>query len=388
MALTLSQLCINTEKTYSLKLEAGKNGMDNTVRWVHMVEDSQVPDFLHGNELVFTTGIGNHNTEWLLNFVKSLYERSAAGVVVNIGPYIKEIPPQLIVYCEKNDFPLFSMPWETRIIDITYEFCRRIINNERNEQSAAEAFRNLIFNPEVKSGYANTLERCGFHTVNSFVVISMSFKKAGRSIINKVLNKYNTKLLKIIKKSSYPTIQFIQDSCLTVIRQNSSDEEISFIVNEIEKSFEHIQADIEFFIGISTIKKEHYSVCELYKQAVAARRVAELENANSRNYSDIGIFKLITRIENKEILEDYVEGIIGKLIKYDNENNSGLLNMLRQYLYASGSIQEVAAKTGVHRNTVNYKIKQIKEILDSELKDEQKMNFLLALHILDLLSLS
>ena len=57
MALTLSQLCVNVEKTYQMKLVAGEDGMDNVVRWVHIIEDVEVSHFINGQELVFTTGI-------------------------------------------------------------------------------------------------------------------------------------------------------------------------------------------------------------------------------------------------------------------------------------------------------------------------------------------
>lgn len=32
------------------------------MEWVHIIEDIEVADFLNGNELVMTTGIGNINT--------------------------------------------------------------------------------------------------------------------------------------------------------------------------------------------------------------------------------------------------------------------------------------------------------------------------------------
>ena len=86
MAITLARICANAEKTYGMKLIAGRAGMDNFVRWVHIVEDSEVPDFMHGNELVFTTGIGHKGSGWLLDFVRQLKGKNAAGVVVNIGP--------------------------------------------------------------------------------------------------------------------------------------------------------------------------------------------------------------------------------------------------------------------------------------------------------------
>ena len=63
MAISLSQLCANAEKDHEMKLIAGSAGLENTVRWVHMVEDSEVPGFLHGNELIFTTGIGHVGNE-------------------------------------------------------------------------------------------------------------------------------------------------------------------------------------------------------------------------------------------------------------------------------------------------------------------------------------
>ncbi|MFI3313427.1 MAG: PucR family transcriptional regulator ligand-binding domain-containing protein, partial [Eubacteriales bacterium] len=66
MAMTLSKLCKDAEKSYELKLVAGKSGMENPVRWIHIVEDLEVPDFLQGGELVFTTGIASRQANWLL----------------------------------------------------------------------------------------------------------------------------------------------------------------------------------------------------------------------------------------------------------------------------------------------------------------------------------
>lgn len=137
--------------------------MGNTVRWVHIIEDSEVPDFLHGNELIFTTGIGHVGNEWLKSFTVSLKNKGAIGLVVNIGPYISSVPSQAIVFCEQNGFPLFTIPWKTRIIDISYEFCRRIIANEKRESTIADAFRGIIRNPATADDYSSMLNRAGFY---------------------------------------------------------------------------------------------------------------------------------------------------------------------------------------------------------------------------------
>ena len=82
MAVTLDKLYISIEEKYNMKLVAGKDGLKNVIRWVHMVEDSEVPNFLHGNELIFTTGIGRLDTaDKILEFVQGLQKHNAAGLV-------------------------------------------------------------------------------------------------------------------------------------------------------------------------------------------------------------------------------------------------------------------------------------------------------------------
>ncbi|NCC68329.1 MAG: hypothetical protein EOM14_09110 [Clostridia bacterium] len=76
MALTLSRLLSNTD-SFDIRCAAGQSGMNALVRWIHMVEDIEVPCFLHGNELVFTTGIAQSGNDWLTPFAKSLKEHGA-----------------------------------------------------------------------------------------------------------------------------------------------------------------------------------------------------------------------------------------------------------------------------------------------------------------------
>ena len=52
----------------------------------------------------------------------------------------------------------------------------------------------------------------------------------------------------------------------------------------------------------------------------------------------------------------------------------------------NSSVQEVAKQTFVHRNTINYIIKKIKEILNCELNYDDKLNIMLAFYIKKLLN--
>ena len=86
-----------------IKLVAGKNGLTNAVEWVHMVDTTEIADFLSGGEIAFTTGIGVGEKMSLLALVDRVYKNHASAMVVNIGPYVAEINKliQQGVYPEK-----------------------------------------------------------------------------------------------------------------------------------------------------------------------------------------------------------------------------------------------------------------------------------------------
>lgn len=385
MAIMLSQLCENTAKSYNLKLIAGQDGLENPVRWVHMIEDSDVTGFIHGNELVFTTGIRQHGTDWILNFVTNLRENGAVGLVLNIGPYITSIPPQVIVFCEKNSFPLFTLPWDIHIIDVTYDFCHRIIKNEENETTIASAFKNLIFSPEKREGYQNSMLRGGFHNESLYTVMAISISKDNQKRplkTSELIKKHQFELSKILRKSQFPVCVFIQENFLIVIRQKSSQEEI----NEISETLEKILGENEKInIGISTSSNGWLSVPNLYSEAVSAGTVAAHQNKTFMNYKDIGVYKLLFGVRDTSILSDYVESTLGELIFYDKKNSTDYMKTLKLYLENDCSVQCVATLMNVHRNTINYKMKMIREILKTELHDSEKMNFLLAFRVGEML---
>lgn len=76
----------------------------------------------------------------MLEFTRNLYAHGAAGVVFNIGPYIKRIPPDVISFANQNGFPVFTLPWKVHIIDISYDFLRQ---DNRKRKSGNESYAGL-----------------------------------------------------------------------------------------------------------------------------------------------------------------------------------------------------------------------------------------------------
>jgi len=75
MAILLRDLYKETKDTYGLNLIAGEDGLDHLMNWVYISEDPDTLEFLHGGELIITTGVLCGNEYWLYNFIKGLIER-------------------------------------------------------------------------------------------------------------------------------------------------------------------------------------------------------------------------------------------------------------------------------------------------------------------------
>ena len=132
------------------------------------------------------------------------------------------------------------------------------------------------------------------------------------------------------------------------------------------------------FIGVSPYVKDSGLLFKSYRRSRDVVRLAESFEKQFLRYADTGMFKLLMAVDDKESIHDYYNDCLGNLIEYDNKNKPDYLDTLRCYLENDSSIAEVAKISFVHRNTVNYKIKKIKEILNCELTQKDKLMLTLA----------
>lgn len=150
-----------------LKPVAGETGLNRVVHWVYVAEclEYQLQDFtwINGGELIFITGksIGG-DTEQLLRLVTELQRKHAAGLVVNVGPYIPAVPQQVIDAADQSGFPVFELPWNVKLVNITQVICRKIISSELETRSSAHLLETLLFREGAdETAMASDLENFG-----------------------------------------------------------------------------------------------------------------------------------------------------------------------------------------------------------------------------------
>jgi sugar diacid utilization regulator len=93
---------------------------------------------------------------------------------------------------------------------------------------------------------------------------------------------------------------------------------------------------------------------------------------------DLGVYQLLLALQDAPELRDFYDDVLGPLLTYDRQRRSELVQTLEAYLDAGNSPSETAVRLHLHRNTVLYRLRRIRELLGRDPDDPEHR---LALHV-------
>jgi len=85
-------------------------------------------------------------------------------------------------------------------------------------------------------------------------------------------------------------------------------------------------------------------------------------------FDDLGLYSLLGSIEPSEMTR-IIERIYKPLYEYDQTHKSNLIETAKCFFECGGVISQVAKTMFLHYNTVNYRMKQIFELVDADMKN-------------------
>lgn len=362
----------------NIKLMAGENGLHRTVTWPYVGQSTDITQWVHGGELLFITGIGmNLETQDLIDLCKQCLLKNLSGLVLLTGPeYIKHIPKEVVDMANKSSLPLFQMPFNIKLIDVTKEICNFIISKESKQKMETSFLGKLLFSDLGEEDNIEHLAKLYNINIKDYFFINI-FN------VNKNLNDVSPKM----KTDLAFSIDNIQSSVSNLCKENNieslslihGDNIICFISTDSnEKALESIKylyaiydllaqkhKNSDIYLSIGCIYKNLCKVKKSYEEALKALKLYKKGGLKDRviNYSNLGIYRLLFEIQNIDEVRKYHNDVLGKLIDYDKENNTNLLQTLREYLLNNCNLLKTSQVMFIHRNTLIYRLNKIKNIL-------------------------
>lgn len=380
MALTMWQLVDLVRDKFYLKVLASPSNMDHIVTWVHMTEDASIASFFWGNELVVTSGYAMRTPDELQHFIEVLIEQRCAGIVINIGQHLTEVPRSVIEYCQEQQFPLLTMPWDMYITEFVRDCCSLINKSNRDEDDLAEAAMHIINAPQASGADQERLNEV-FQAENGFQLLAVRAEFSGpfRNVMD---HRSNLRLHTAVRPFNIPYLIFRQEKRFFVLMNRKDRQLADDVARHILEMTHETFPLLPVCVGIGEPVDSYEQLVDSFHSAVSACRRAAFQKLDVVRFKDMGFYKLLYSVPDDKLLYNYYEEIMGPLLKHDKKYNTVYTETLFRYLLSDGSLQKVSTAMFTHRNTVNYRMGKIRDILGKSLDcQEEKLPYLLAYHV-------
>ncbi|BFH59669.1 PucR family transcriptional regulator [Paenibacillus azoreducens] len=140
------------------QLIAGAGGIGRKVGWVHILEIANVAPFVTQNDLILTTGLWlRHYEQEHLSYMQQLIRQEAAGLCVELGTSIENIPSEIIELADASDFPLIVFEQPVRFVEITQDIHGLLINQQHQMLKDLEAFSRKLQQITLQSTDVNAI---------------------------------------------------------------------------------------------------------------------------------------------------------------------------------------------------------------------------------------
>lgn len=359
MALTVHE-ALKLDALKRFKLVAGMNGLERKITRAGILDHEvgeQVRDTVQTGEFIFSNLLAiRDQPEKIVEFVKHLIDAQAACFAIKTI-YFKEIPKDAIELAHKHRFPLFLFD-ETYVETIILEI-DRAVNIQKHEQH----IRLMI-------------DQISGNNLNEFRIRKLAYE------INRNFKKncivYFAREVMVHGVSDMPTfnpndlIKFLGNSCLVVSYKNGyliivtyANEKNEYIKKVSQSALSlHGLLNDTYRLGISEVKNDLGALGRAIDESKYAYDFASLYDMNQANFSDMGIYQLLIPIMNDPWVYSFYKKMIDKLVNYDQDKGTNLLNTAIAYIENEGNIQKTSEKLFQHTNTVRYRIRKINEILN------------------------
>jgi DNA-binding PucR family transcriptional regulator len=121
-----------------------------------------------------------------------------------------------------------------------------------------------------------------------------------------------------------------------------------------------------------------------YREAQLAVQIQKAAGGRDHltRFDDLGVYQVLGTAQNSAAMERFVQDWLGQLIDYDAAHCVQLVLTLSEYLECGGNYDATAKVLSVHRNTLKYRLRRIREVTGYDLgHPDTQFNLMLAARV-------
>jgi len=379
------------------EIVAGKSGLYNEIVWINMMEILDVLDSLQQGELLITTGYGLDNREKYGEIIFKLKEIGLAGIGIQPGYYLEDIPGYIIETADQCGFPVIRIPRKITFSHITRTIYQELLRMEEHKDVNKGENNNVILDLLEGKPVEKESERYLLDIISKeeqkrtyIGVFGISHKEDGiivRSDIDASIKKMQDTLVSSqckvhcegIRGSSVLMFSVPDTSFPNVYT------ELEIAVDDLSKSY----PKLTFTLGISLSLQSIDQIVGCYYQALSIQQTLEKIKVAKGvcRYEEAGVLKVVENFYSKGNLIGFMKDALKELLVQDEVNKTNYIQTLKCYLQNNCNANYSAQSLMVHRHTLRYRLGKIEKLCDIDFQSfKSRLKYMLAIMIYDLYS--
>ena len=383
MAVGFKEIYSNTYEEYGLELLAGSLGLNNIIDWALRIESmAELPDedseSAYERCLVMTSAamIGRDDETAL---IWKLADMGSCGLMVVTTDVDRFSSQEVMSCCDSLNFPLIHMRDTTRVGELQREYISEIERDRNVSNTVNKVFAAVLSGKARIDNHEQLLRQQGFRFDAAYTCIVLYAEDKRQYIELQKIREWNRFLIYALQSLGvYASFQMGQYQ--VVILKDVDDEIVCKVMISFTKMLRRHHVGVVTRIGVGEQMDGLAYISQTYYAAFAAVRKARMDGEELVRFEDIGIYQLLFTTRDDMYVHRFVDRQLGALVRYDRDNDAGLVETLDRYFECNCSVKQVADQMHIHRNTANKRIQLIKELLtDNTLKGMDRTNLEMAI---------
>lgn len=336
---------------------AGKNRLIGNMRFIGQKD---MLKNVERNDLIVLTGPALMREKVLEEIVRSV-PTLISGVLINTKFYTKSVPVPLVMKYEKLQISLLTLAWEADEGELEKFLFHKLLQSPSQEDD--QKYKRFVLEQLLHERYPPYVDYDElFHTEPSdaFNVAVVEIEQGQPSELAELAELFRTKI-----PALYVTVtEWYGQQEIIILYSSTPEADCYTYQQELESLLQPFA--YAYKIGLSYNSARWENLAFTYEEArmsifISTQLCRPAPFAAA--FQDMYLLKIIKSVPNTKLLEEYVHTTLGKLAEYDKKNGADSLEFLKLWIMYNGNTKKIFSALFLHRNTVNYRINKIKEIL-------------------------
>ncbi|MGX4599121.1 PucR family transcriptional regulator [Faecalimicrobium sp. JNUCC 81] len=361
------------------KLLAGEKGLNREISWPYVRMTESISQWLYGGELIFViyTDIKKDDNSFLL-LIEECIDKKLSGIVILIDDKdINSIPKDVLDRADEEKFPVFIMPWNIKLIDITQEILFKSEQKHEEKKNAKHFFESIIFSQDQLHEDIHTLAEFyniklrPFHYICIFKIenisnVSYDLEQISKHIIHSLEEALNIESQTLIPMEYANNLMFLIFSN-DYNEGNKSLETVEAVFNLVSSKY----SEVEISLSFSRIRETNSEIKKSFKEAFKALSMIDICHRDSKiiKYKELGIVRWLVELADIKEIQQYCYENLGPILEHDKNHGMDLIGTLKCYFQNNRHLLKTSQELFIHRNTLIYRLSTIKDLLKIDLDD-------------------